>query len=411
MERSIALQKVAKRLKDDNQILREENRALKARVTELEARIEFDTQIMSDSLSATDKKRCRDLFPPAESHTPFPHVSKRTRDSYTVNHPRHNSFSADIMPSFLSSLECATDSTNATNHSLYVPRQETGFSTSGNLSSKLDHDEPDPLPSFITCGLCESGTLCLCRGIACPIPMEQSVDSTTANTSAEQNNFVTALSSDKRNESKILDKSPLLEPAVPIRRRNRGVLPNSIFPVYKVLPSEYAPQATCSGDPDNCLACAGDTFGQAFCAAIGTSSLNCVCSPEVMSGCCGSSSRCSDCPSIISSLNPGIPEQVEMMPTNDAWQKLKTHPNVQFADLTLLAEVVSRKSVCNGPQLISSADSHKSQTDCRTDADVRDPPPPRLVPHDVLLECGRKRMRQVRTDGLREALRLLDAKF
>jgi hypothetical protein len=37
--------------------------------------------------------------------------------------------------------------------------------------------------------------------------------------------------------------------------------------------------------------------------------------------------------------------------------------------------------------------------------------PPRLVPQEVLFECGRQRVREVRADAVREALHLLDAKF
>jgi hypothetical protein len=37
--------------------------------------------------------------------------------------------------------------------------------------------------------------------------------------------------------------------------------------------------------------------------------------------------------------------------------------------------------------------------------------PPRLVPQEVLIECGRRRIREVNADGVREALRLLDSKF
>jgi AP-1-like factor len=103
-------------------------------------------------------------------------------------------------------------------------------------------------------------------------------------------------SSSRRNEPTILDKLPLYEPAVPIKRRNKGVHQTPSFLSTKRHLPKVAPQATCSGDPNNCLACAGDSFGQAFCAAIGSSSSKCDCSAEMMSGCCGSSSRCSDCP-------------------------------------------------------------------------------------------------------------------
>lgn len=34
-----------------------------------------------------------------------------------------------------------------------------------------------------------------------------------------------------------------------------------------------------------------------------------------------------------------------------------------------------------------------------------------LVPQDILIQCGRRRVREVQTDSVREALRLLDARF
>jgi AP-1-like factor len=370
-----------------------------------------------DGLLATDKKRGRDPSPPADPLTPLPHVCKRTRDETMVDYSRHDPFS-ETVSSFSSTAGCTDDSINTVDRFPplpYIPRQNACTPGYSNISS-----EPDPLPPFLTCGFCDADTLCVCSEITCPSPMEQSVDSAKFNTNDEEESLVTSASSNvqdfpdatpnSRNESTSLDKLPPYEPAVPIRRRNKGIPPNSIFPIHEA-PSE----ATCSGDPNNCLACAGDSFGQAFCAAVGNSSSKCDCS-EMMSGCCGSSTRCSDCPSTIPSLKSSIPsEQMKMIPTNDAWQKIKAHPNVQFADLTLLAEVVARKSVCSGPQLvISSSSTHNSQTNHQPDGVTRqagDSPPPRLVPHEVLLECGRKRMRQVRSDGVQEVLRLLDVKF
>jgi hypothetical protein len=36
---------------------------------------------------------------------------------------------------------------------------------------------------------------------------------------------------------------------------------------------------------------------------------------------------------------------------------------------------------------------------------------PSLVPREVLIECGKKRVTSVHADGVRDALRLLDAKL
>ncbi|KAG6337327.1 hypothetical protein ID866_1752 [Astraeus odoratus] len=113
---------------------------------------------------------------------------------------------------------------------------------------------------------------------------------------------------------------------------------------------------------------------------------------------------------------------------------LKTHPNVAFADLTLLAEVVARRSKCTGSRVVISP-APGSITPERSTTTQHDPnnkglsvlptdpherlhrqqlernSPPRLVPQDVLIECGRRRVREVNADGVREALRLLDSKF
>ncbi len=116
--------------------------------------------------------------------------------------------------------------------------------------------------------------------------------------------------------------------------------------------------------------------------------------------------------------NSQFVDSSEYIATNDAWQKLKAHPNVQFADLSLLAEVVASRSKCLGPRLqITSQISHSNDsstqfTNTQSFAQARGKSPPlQLVPQEVLLECGRRRMRHVHADGVKEALRLLDAKF
>lgn len=405
IERNVALQKVAKRLKEENQLLRERNDTLNARVAELEARIQI-AQIVpsfSNDFLATDRKRSREISSPTSSHSPIPHAAKRTRDQ---DYQRHD---FDTVVS-LSSLECTTtfDRTSP----ISDVRQEmcgTDFSAQGDASTNLEHNEP--LSSFLSCGYCEAGTLCVCREISYPTCMASGI-STKSITRAEENGFITSTSpnlqakssSERRNEPMILDKPPIYEPAVPIRRRNRGLPTNTISP-------DNIPEVTCSGDPNDCLACKGDSFGQAFCTAIGSSKCDyCV---EIMSGCCSSPL---DCPSAVPSLERNIPlaEQVKMMPTNNAWRKLKTHPNVQFADLTLLAEVVARKSICNGPELVISSSHNTSEANHRTPTGTNQgghSPPSRSVPHGTLLECGRKGLRHVRAEGVQEALRLLDVNF
>ena len=127
------------------------------------------------------------------------------------------------------------------------------------------------------------------------------------------------------------------------------------------------------------------------------------------------------------------------MPTSEAWRQIKSHPNVEFADLRLLADVVARRSKCSGPTVViepalGSITPERSTTPAKgvthtSDAILlSDPhalfkqkqerglvtgsPPPRLVPHDELVACAQRRApRQVQAAGVREALEMLDAQF
>jgi hypothetical protein len=110
---------------------------------------------------------------------------------------------------------------------------------------------------------------------------------------------------------------------------------------------------------------------------------------------------------------------------------------VAFGDLALLADVVARRSKCVGSRVVISpalgsvtpereaGPSHHGSSTAGEDQSVlltdphehfqqkqrRHESPPRLVPQHVLIECGRRRMKEVNADGVREALRLLDQKF
>lgn len=130
----------------------------------------------------------------------------------------------------------------------------------------------------------------------------------------------------------------------------------------------------------------------------------------------------------------------ETISCDTAWRQLKSHPNVAFTDLSLLADVVARRSKCAGPRVeiypapgsvtpergLSPSVGARSQHYDRDDQSIllADPrrdgrhagehapsPPPQLVPQEVLISCGRQRVREVMADGVRDALRLLDAKF
>jgi AP-1-like transcription factor len=282
------------------------------------------------------------------------------------------------------------------------------------------------------CGFCMDGASCVCREMALR-PLEASFKIEAAEPTGPS---VLAASPSaplaQIAAPSILDNLPPYQPPVPLRR-SPAVRPlRSLFPVVPLSgnPSRTTP-ADCSGDPSNCLACADDVFGQAFCAAVGESLTGG--SPFID---CPRSTQCVDnAPS-----QGSTSDSPETIPTSDAWRQLKSHPNVSFADLTLLAEVVARRSKCTGPTVVISPPPG-SFTPERPSSPiaVKDPPavgvdassllptdphahhhrkekvgsvgsPPKLAPEEH--RCSRPRsVREVHAAGVREALALLDSRF
>ena len=258
--------------------------------------------------------------------------------------------------------------------------------------------------------------------------------------------------------SSILDNLPAYAPPIPLpRRRPPGQNPHPpIFPVFPEFsamspaprPSWSSPP-NCSGDPANCPACADDPFGKAFCAALGGSVQACGTCPNNGSpatagvvGCGGGSSADRAALSSASATaTASSPSQSlsETIPCNTAWAQLKSHPNIAFADLTLLAEVVARRSKCTGPRVLLSPDPEieavaRRQDDGQSSGDRGSDDMPVLLtdPHaqyhkreqarnscspsssaspEVVVQCGRQRVLEVETDGVRDALALLDGQY
>ena len=286
------------------------------------------------------------------------------------------------------------------------------------------------------CGLCADGTSCVCREMVLSSP---ATPFKTEPTMTAAPLVPVALPPNPRMDAhSILDNLPPYQPPVPLRRRPEVRPLRSLFPVVSL--SGSSPQVTqtspvgCSGDPSNCLACADDVFGQAFCAAVGES--------------LAAGGPCTDCPrgtkygdSAQSNASQEGGNPAETIPTSDAWRQLKSHPNVSFADLTLLAEVVARRSKCVGPTVVispppgsitpertSSPVTSEDHPSVGGDNDVvllSDPhahyhmkerersacSTPNLV-QEELVQCSRTRsVREVHTAGVREALALLDSRF
>lgn len=127
-------------------------------------------------------------------------------------------------------------------------------------------------------------------------------------------------------------------------------------------------------------------------------------------------------------------KNTDMVPCNTAWAQLSSHPNIAFADLSLLADVVARRDhihVDSSSASGSSGSANASRTAWSSPSALQDPKADlgslatstnpthstvagntrTLVPHDHLVMNGlgqRRRVRQVPNDGVQDALALLD---
>lgn len=424
IERNVALQNIAKRLKEENEDLRRENRQLKEQLLTFEQDLEP---------SKTDRKRNR-IYSPLSDVDPI----KKSKPSLDPpeTHVRLGSYYNNPSPRSIT----ISSGSNDTSDSLSSEGQaDMPQSPTLNLwqfppAGRLIHLDG---MSF-SCGLCREDTLCVCREFV--VPQAQVAQSGTEY-KVSNTYELPSTSSDPNPQpphaelipppcmSGILEKLPDYQPPIPLRRKPGLSSGNTVFAVGPPTPQPVK----CSGDPTNCGACADDAFGKAFCGAIKESvskslpCLNCTCERGRFVSDSLPGSRTDSQAQLSMRAPPVHPLQPpEMIPTNDAWRQLKSHPNVAFTDLSLLADVVARRSKCDAsvdipPTSLESIDTpslkgfpiphdHASATEMNRERNSGGDSP-RLVPQDVLLRCARERVREVETDAVRAALRFLDAKF
>lgn len=420
-------------MKEENEQLRKENNMLKEKIARFEQQLEGKVD--------HDKKRARvDTFAisydasTAESERKKAKVEGGAQGPPIGNHSpvMLSFFDADnatsLPPTSMPSSQPFTSSPADMNDIL-------AYSVSREPSNTLDPSDDTSL----RCGLCNLVTSCVCPE---PMAVQQVLNDSLSGTSGQGSPLDQPMPSNHTSSS-ILDNLPAYQPPVPLRRKPGGSSTNSVFPVIPLAVSSVS-TSKCSGNPNDCMACADDTFGKAFCKAINhstASSASCSDCPRrssqsdkvLVDSCCGVVDKCGSSGIAPSGSSTSSSRGPETIPTDDAWRQLKSHPNVAFADLALLAEVVARRSKCMGPRVVISpapgsitpersvalgderevVDDNQSilpQEPCYQ-KQVERCSPPRLVPQDVLIECGRRRMREVNADGVREALRLLDSKF
>ena len=424
VDKTVDLQKIAKHLKEENDKLRRENRALQTKVAQLE-------NVNRDRSSVEKgKKRWRDDDSPSSApHSQSP-VKKKSRASSST-YPCLPAFSQTYLPS-PSSLVSTPDSNKTNSHFSTLPCNSHIDLDSTLFSHQSDFKEPDHDANIhsllpFNCGFCDESTVCVCRDIVTSQVVDIDGDiSTNPEVNLDASQIELPVRHDARDANtievsagvnlSILDNLPGYQPPVPLKRRSGGTPVNSVFrvqPAPTSQDSESSSGATCSGDPSNCMICVHDYFGKAFCTAITTSACHDFDGfPGQFRENCKNESRCDACPAFTSEAAVASSSS-KFIPTNDAWQKLKAHPNVDFADLSLLAEVVTSHTKCAGPQLvISSAPSTQMRGERTSGVDRHGGDSPiRLVDEKVLLKCGRRRILQVHMDGVQEALRMLDAKF
>lgn len=444
IERNVALQTVAKRLKEENDHLLAENSQLKETI----ASYECDHLVQK----LDENKRWRDCpsagltnqDPPnkkskldAVKTTPSQHIPTLTTTALTPSTPSlvsspSSNISSENGPSPLQNRSPAqTD--------VMFPPGVSTFDSIFNFPSgpKASMFSGSHSMEAFECGLCMDGTSCVCREMVLNPPTTPFKTETME--PAASLVTVALPPAPQVGAQSILDNLPPYQAAVPLRRRPEVRPLRSLFPVIPLSRnlSQITPTSPveCSGDPSNCRACADDMFGQAFCAAVGES--------------LAAGGPCADCPRSTefadnthsnSSQKGGNP--AETIPTSDAWRQLKSHPNVSFADLTLLAEVVARRSKCTGPTVVispplgsvtperpSSPVASKDRPAVEMADDVillsnphtryhmeeRDGPASsslNLAPEEEHGRCSRTQSgREVYAAGVREALAFLDSRF
>ncbi|GAA5927749.1 hypothetical protein JCM3775_006070 [Rhodotorula graminis] len=363
-------------------------------------------------------------------------------------------------------------------HSAYVHSPLNDFHDGpASPSGGSHHHHPHLAPSTTQassqhqrCTFCPSSDNCFCAQVGyeiapSPLPLQ-----TTA---------LLAAASSPAAQIKLEDPDDLFfheaayEPAVPLRLRKSANKASSVWAIESPRAAQVkrsvvvGAQAVCSGDPSNCPACSDDPFGKAFCNALSST----VCSTQPCSNCpshsgvrkiptpppepttsstttdeeaalfesltdlpcCGDPRICGsltckpsgDAEPVVTSApqsgssrfsSASVAPGVETVPCNEAWTALKQHPNIAFADLQMLADVVAKRTFCGGPVCSTPPPPAGLVSETfpatATATSSMDRHRPELVPQSALqssaLDSGARKRLTVERGAVNEALDLLD---
>ena len=397
----MALQNLARRYKEENERLRAENATLQQKIVQLEAEKQAAIGALyqprkravdvDDTVHVQTRKRAKTVTDPLSLPfpvpSPYPSSPSSTSSMESYPSPRIKASSVSYRPTSLETSLFPDYPSNIDNL----------------VRTSIADDMDSPFENF-DCGFCDENTPCVCREILHQHVADRIGGPSQFTVKIDHVEAPGVASSTSQTQSSILDHLPAYQPAVPLRRKTlkkQMVRRNSIFPVIQQ-PSE---PPTCSGDPRNCRACASDDFGKAFCDAVNDS----MAASEAVD-------------TMDTSEGPGTSQPVSqaMVPCDDAWRKLKSHPNVEFSDLKLLADVVARRSKCTGPRVVispalGSVTPERVATPTVSSSGSSSLP---TLPRDILdtqdstMAMGRRRVgiRAVPMEAVQAALDLLDAK-
>ncbi|KAH8918530.1 hypothetical protein BT69DRAFT_572326 [Atractiella rhizophila] len=349
-EKSVYFQGIAKRFKEENDRLKEENKSLKEQVERLQSQVQaqLSSPVGTSSVQVVQVSGSPAPSPPEATNAAFLLAGLTSTDPAEPEVPTR----------------------------LQIP--------SGG------------------CGLCtspESGD-CLCREVLADQPP-----------SPPPSNFVR-------------EERPTV---VPLKRQrlSNGASVKKVWDIEDHRPRE------CTGNPKDCSACQGDSFGQQFCTILSDTmcsnkDLRCSTCPSNLNhkskevpqaqggGCCGDPEFCTGTLRLppCSTFNappsdPLLPSNTNasptrtLMPANLAWEQFKTHPNIEYTDLHMLANVVAAHAHC---EVTTIPTPRTPPLGFSKFAQEGFEPPKELVPTDQL---KRKRV-VVEREGVEEAIRLLD---
>ncbi|GAA5986890.1 hypothetical protein JCM10908_000941 [Rhodotorula pacifica] len=378
-EKCVFYQQQAQKAKSEAFALQQENAKLRQELEALRA------ELANARLPNPSVGRGKARVAPAEfgdSVAPAPAKRRRRAPSTASRAPSFASSSASPPKEYSAAIAEHANASSPVAHPTHSPLSDPqpGAPLSPNQSISLQ------IPR---CTFCSTGPDCFCAQVGFDIAQTPTA-STVEDPSPRLASGLDAGPVQRSKEEDPYAAEMTYEPAVPLRLRRAGTKkPKTVWALEPAVTGAArlidAAKAVCSGDPSNCPACSDDPFGKAFCNALSSS----VCSTQPCANCpakhssrriptpppeqpidegmallesltclpcCGDPSLCGSktckteeheeiLPPVTS---PGSPDAVETVPCNEAWSALKQHPNIAFADLQMLAEVVAKRTFCKG---------------------------------------------------------------